>query len=458
MNQETRTIKPAVKTPKEVRWAFWIFYAVCHFILVSNYGYTIVVVTANRFYLIPTTAALILFTIYPFFDYKPQNEFTQSPPYWGGKRWRRLAFIIVSFLLIFWASQLTLTRIENNDTTVYAATFSGVYTSVLILTVLLLNWRIALPLCAVQIFINSLQTVLQNPNFDIFDLPWTTLAYGLIIGFTWAITALLVSRVESEVLVQELRATKQRLEQALEKEREVAVLKERNRMAREMHDVLGHALVLVSIKLEAAELLQNINPAQATQEIRATKEMVRQTMADLRGSLAELRSTGSDTPNKPLQSALEEWATNTAKQGDFAITFSFDTDGTNLPVAVQDTLWRIGQEAMLNVLKHARATKATLKLYHKAGKINLEVTDNGIGIPHLSDGTANLETAGHYGVRGMRERLEAVGGDLSFTTNYDGFGTRLIAAIPLEYEENSAQWRMLPQTTAPAPPHLSSIT
>jgi signal transduction histidine kinase len=212
-------------------------------------------------------------------------------------------------------------------------------------------------------------------------------------------------------------------------------------MAREMHDVLGHALVLVSIKLEAAELLQNINPEEATKEIHATKEMVRQTMADLRASLAELRSTGSDTPNKALASALEEWATTTAKQGNFSVTCHFDTDAAGLPVAAQDVLWRVGQEAMLNVLKHARATTATLRLYYKAGKVQLEISDNGIGIPHLAEGTAKLETAGHYGVRGMRERLEAVGGELSFSTNYDGHGTRLIASIPIEYVEPRTEWQ-----------------
>ena len=94
------------------------------------------------------------------------------------------------------------------------------------------------------------------------------------------------------------------MEEALAKEKEVAVLRERNRMAREMHDVLGHALVLVAVKIEAAQRLQAVDPVRATAELDATKELVRQSMTDLRVSLADLRSPALEADDQPLTQAL----------------------------------------------------------------------------------------------------------------------------------------------------------
>ncbi len=244
-------------------------------------------------------------------------------------------------------------------------------------------------------------------------------------------TFLIGSRLESEHLVQQLQATKRQLEEALAKEKEVAVLRERDRMAREMHDGLGHALVLVAVKIEAAQRLQAVDPARAAAELEATKELVRQSMAELRTSLADLRSPVLEADTQPLGQLLHTWATRTAQEGGFALEYTFEPDLEGLPAPTQDALWRVGREAILNIVKHARARHVALHVFRKDGMVYLSIGDDGVGIPHLADGAARLEVEGHYGIRGMRERLEALGGHLTIRPHRDGHGTLVLAQIPI---------------------------
>src|SRR5262249_22518927 len=158
------------------------------------------------------------------------------------------------------------------------------------------------------------------------------------------------------------------------------------RMAREMHDGLGHALSLVAVKIEAAQRLQTVDPARAAAELEATKELVRRSMADLRASLADLRSPDFAAAAQPLSQALQTWATRTAREAGCALTCTFEPGTDALPAPIQAALWQVGREAVLNVVKHARATHAELHLFCKDQAVYLSVADDGVGIPHLAEG------------------------------------------------------------------------
>ena len=173
---------------------------------------------------------------------------------------------------------------------------------------------------------------------------------------------LIKSRMESEHLVQELKATKQKLEEALVKEQEVAILLERNRMAREMHDILGHALVLVSVKLEAAQRLQAVDQERANQEFNAVKDLVRQSMCDLRKSLADLRSPAIEVGDKPLVESLQEWAVGGSTHANFKVETLFEPGIEKLSLDIQQALGQVGREALMNVVKHARANRVEVKI------------------------------------------------------------------------------------------------
>ncbi len=347
---------------------------------------------------------------------------------WGydGQFTHTLVFVLLNFALVLWLSAL-----NDNYANLYFMLF-GVSAGQLIR-----HWKIMWPVVAAEFVAFAIQSgiwaQLQGSGFNVFDpgVAGLALGMGLFIVYMVMISVLITSRVRSEVLVLELRATKTQLEEALQKEKEVAVLRERDRMAREMHDVLGHALVLVAVKIEAAQRLQAVDPQRAAAELEATKELVRRSMAELRASLADLRSPDFEAGSKPLGLALQEWATHIAEEGKFAIKYDLEPDSGNFPVPVQDALWRVGREAVLNVVKHARARNAELNLFTKDGEVFLTVSDDGVGIPHLADGNARLEVDGHYGVRGMRERVEGLGGHLTIKPGREGQGTMVIASVPL---------------------------
>jgi signal transduction histidine kinase len=308
------------------------------------------------------------------------------------------------------------------------------------------RWQIAVPIIAVQMSALAYQLGIfggeDNPELStgaLIGISFSVLSFIAIFVF---MTILIRSRIESEWLVQELRATKQRLEEALAKEKEVAVLRERNRMAREMHDVLGHALSLVAVKIEAAQRLQAVDPERASAELDATKDLVRQSMSDLRASLADLRSPTFEVETKALSQALQEWSARTAREGGFSIECDFEPEVDALPAPIQDALWRVGREAVLNVVKHARAQRVEIYAFQKDGKAYLSVGDDGVGIPHLAEGSARLEVEGHYGLRGMRERLEALGGQLAVKPGRDGHGTLVLANVPLPPTEKPPAERM----------------
>jgi signal transduction histidine kinase len=360
---------------------------------------------------------------------------------WVGTLWgfgssalEQLLFVLIGFGLIAWMS-----AVMPPFVWLYY-TWGGVSFG------MLHDWRwLAAGILGAEAAVYSIQSGLFNGlltgSLSSEDL-WS---YGfsafIFVIYATTFSSLIGSRMESEHLVQQLRATQVQLEAALAQEKEVAVLRERDRMAREMHDVLGHALVLVAVKIEAAQRLQAVDPARAAAELEATKELVRQSMADLRVSLADLRSPALEADDQPLAHALGAWAERTAKAGGLALEYTFEPGLETLPAPIQDALWRVGREAILNIVKHARAQQVAVHVFRKDGAVYLSVGDDGVGIPHLAEGAARLEVEGHYGIRGMRERLAALGGQLTIRPNSDGRGTLVLAQVPLP-----------PAAPPPAPP------
>ncbi|HYO50162.1 MAG TPA: sensor histidine kinase [Chloroflexia bacterium] len=360
---------------------------------------------------------------------------SMSDVLWGydDPAWLQVAFVGISLVLVFWMNT-------------YSLAFFSVYFPLIAATFGTFKWQIAVPIIAVQMSALAYQLGIfgggDNPELStgaLIGISFSVLSFIAIFVF---MTILMRSRIESEQLVQELKATKQRLEEALAREEEVAVLRERNRMAREMHDVLGHALSLVAVKIEAAQRLQAVDPDRASAELDATKDLVRQSMSDLRASLADLRSPTFEVGAKPLSQALQEWSARTAKEGGFSIEYDFEPGVDALPAPIQDALWRVGREAVLNVMKHARAKRVEINAFQKDGKAYLSVGDDGVGIPHLAEGSARLEVEGHYGLRGMRERLEALGGQLAVKPGRDGHGTLVLANVPLPPTEKPPAERL----------------
>ncbi|MBV9229459.1 MAG: sensor histidine kinase [Chloroflexi bacterium] len=289
------------------------------------------------------------------------------------------------------------------------------------------------------------------------DNLWPILSVGIglfaMTAFSMMVQHLISERFERNTLLQKLTEANAELEEAhrqlaesAAQEQELAVLRERTRVAREMHDTLGHALVLISIKLEAARRLRERDPQRCDSELEATGEIVRTTMQELRASIANLRSPALE--REPACRAISRYAREMGLRAGLHVTHDLDSDIEGLPEQVEETLWKVGQEALTNIEKHAQARNVLLHIRRGNGHVLMSIQDDGVGLPsefykgryngemqgrgNFIAGTENQSptTPGHYGLHGMTERVESLGGRLTFSPAQD-HGTIIEVELPL---------------------------
>jgi signal transduction histidine kinase/ligand-binding sensor domain-containing protein len=210
-----------------------------------------------------------------------------------------------------------------------------------------------------------------------------------------------------------------------------AVLGERSRIAREIHDTLAQGYVGISVQLELlAELLRQHKVEAAARHLDLTRSTVREGLADARQSIWALRS--QDSGEKTLPVRLRRIVEGVGGHG---IESNFSTYGAYrpLPPGTEQEILRVAQEAIHNVKKHAGAKGLKVQLEYGPDTIALEVRDDGSG---FEAGEEAVSPQGHYGLTGMRERAAAIGGTLEVSSE-PGAGTsvRLQAPAPREHKE-----------------------
>jgi ligand-binding sensor domain-containing protein/signal transduction histidine kinase len=216
-----------------------------------------------------------------------------------------------------------------------------------------------------------------------------------------------------------------------------AVLRERGRIAREIHDTLAQGFVGISVQLElVARLLAGSREAapKSTMEpvfeqLDQARALVRASLADARTSIWDLRSGAAGAPDQPedLPSRLSRSCTRIAS-GSSAKVY-LQVKGTYRPVLpkVEEELLRIGQEAVANAVRHASATRIDVQLIYEAARVSLRVEDDGRG---FAPPTGKNGPEGHYGIRGMQERAGEIDAALSLESTV-GAGTRVSVEAPL---------------------------
>jgi signal transduction histidine kinase/ligand-binding sensor domain-containing protein len=209
-----------------------------------------------------------------------------------------------------------------------------------------------------------------------------------------------------------------------------AVLGERNRIAREIHDTLAQGYVGISVQLElVAELLRLNKTEAAARHLDATRSTVREGLAEARQSIWALRSQDAGETTLPVR--LRRMAEAAGGRG-CACGFSLFGAYRALPGDAEREILRVAQEALHNVNKHAAAKNIFVQLEYGAGGIALEVRDDGRGFA-----AAAQSAAGHYGLTGMRERAAAIGGTLEVTSE-PGVGTTVRLEMPAPREEKES--------------------
>ena len=209
--------------------------------------------------------------------------------------------------------------------------------------------------------------------------------------------------------VEELKQANAEIEQ-------LTKLAERERIARDLHDVLGHTLSLITLKSELARKLIDRDPIQAGKEIRDVEQTARQALSDVRQAIGGYRSKGLAAEIKQATATLET-------AGVKADVRSLPME---LPAAKESVLALVLREAVTNIVRHARASHCRVELRRVDGHCQLEITDDGRGGPVVEGN----------GLRGMRERVESLGGSLERDMSS---GTRLIVQLPLGPFEETAR-------------------
>ena len=227
-----------------------------------------------------------------------------------------------------------------------------------------------------------------------------------------------------ESLYDELHDAHTQLTRYSEGVRQLAVSQERNRVAREMHDSLGHSLTVAVVQLEGAERLIPKDPNRAASIIHNMRDQLKQALAELRNTLAQLRSDDGDEVIGNLAMALTELKTNFTQATGLEIELDLPDHLPELNEDQRHAIFRATQEGLTNVQRHANGSRAWVTLTPNRETIALTVSDNGQGFPkEIADGRFGLrglqERADFFGGSVTRKNKSSGGGELTFTIPYD---------------------------------------
>jgi signal transduction histidine kinase len=244
-------------------------------------------------------------------------------------------------------------------------------------------------------------------------LTWTQLPTG---GVSLVVIAYLINGRCFTLLIDRLRDKSQALALANQQLRHYAstleqltVSRERNRMARELHDTLAHTLADLIVQMETAKAYLRVNPATTATILDTALVSARSGLHDTRRSLTSLRA--SPLVELGLAAALGELAQATAEVAALRLDLTIDGVLPTLPPDSEQAIYRIAQEALANVNYHAGAGHLTVALTAAPGVIHLLVQDDGRGFQPDTP-----VTAGHYGLTGMAEWAQITGGRLTVTS------------------------------------------
>jgi signal transduction histidine kinase len=221
-------------------------------------------------------------------------------------------------------------------------------------------------------------------------------------------------RAEKEALAEELGEVNQQLRSFALQVEELAAIKERNRLAREIHDSLGHHLTTIHVQLQAAKAVLRQDTDKAEAALEKARTLTQDALADVRRSVAALR-----TLERPLPEALALLAKETSAAG---TPTELTVSGTprHLGPHIEGSLYRIAQEGLTNVRKHAQATQCVVTLMYQPQTIELCIKDDGVG---------TSDSSGGFGLLGVRERVALLNGELQINTAPQR-GLKLQVSVP----------------------------
>jgi signal transduction histidine kinase len=261
-------------------------------------------------------------------------------------------------------------------------------------------------------------------------------AHGAVYGWSWPVALFAgvwvsLAAVAGIALdarrrfLRESRARAEATQRSREEEARRRMVEERLRIAREMHDVIGHSLAVISLQAGVAEHLLASRPEEALKAVTAIRGVSKQALTELRSELAALRGEGlSDSDRRPTP-GLSAVPALVAQMGDAGLRIDLELPRRNdkVPEIVSTAAYRIVQESLTNVARHAgTGASATVRAVLEPDRLELEILDDGTG--------ASEPSREGGGLQGMRERVAALAGGFSAGRRPEG-GFRVWASLPL---------------------------
>lgn len=234
------------------------------------------------------------------------------------------------------------------------------------------------------------------------------------------------ARRRSDQLLAELQSAHEQLQQFTEQAQQLAAAEERNRLAREMHDSLGHRLTVAVVQLEGAQRLIPTSPERAAHMIGTMREQLKEALTELRRTVATLRTpVDDDSIPANLTNALVQMVKNFSLATGLSVDLHVDGGEPTLTAEQRLALYRTAQEGLTNVQRHAAAQQVWIRFVVSDTSLTLSIRDDGQGLPVTIP-------EGRFGLQGLRERAEQLGGSLTLSTPSEG-GTLVSLELPLHH-------------------------
>ena len=295
-------------------------------------------------------------------------------------------------------------------------------TILLLFPLIITAWQYSFPIVflffVVLGFMDPLILILANESFtpEIYAAFNASFIRILALGAVGFIITILRNQQRAER--KELEEANRKLEEyALASER-LAASRERNRIARELHDTLAHTLSGLAIQLEAAKTIVGGENPQLTGMMDKASTTIREGLNETRRTLKALRASPLD--DLGLSIALKRLAEDARSREKIVIKTEIIDENSDWSENLEEGIYRIAQESLENIIRHSGASEALLKLEEDNGTLILTVSDNGRGFE-----TGSFNEEGRYGLRGMRERAAGLGGKITISSRI-GHGTTIV--------------------------------
>jgi len=266
------------------------------------------------------------------------------------------------------------------------------------------------------VFLYSLDNI--RPYIGISIFIFRTLFYWLI-GYA-------IARLADEQRKQNnrLEEANQQLASYASTLEQLTISRERNRLARELHDTLAHTLSGLAVQLEAVEALWEAEPGKSRHMLQDSLGHTRSGLKEVRRAIQALRATPLE--DLGLNLALEGLARSEAERTGMTLELQLPDASPKLRPEVEHGLYRIAEEALRNASQHAKASKLSVRLRQEDGKLELLVQDDGRGFD-----PSQPPPADRFGLRGIQERAEAIGGQIRLDSQ-PGAGTSITLSLEVE--------------------------